>query len=309
MKVAIAGYGVMGHHHARVLRDLGHTIVTVDPAGHADVTDLRQADCDRAVIATPADQLHATAELAYQLGMDVLLVEKPAASDLRCLTHLQAIYPQTAVGYIERHNPALEAMNANLYRVGTVLNVKATRTGQASRHTVDPALDLATHDLDALAYLDIRVKPAAFTNDGATLNVLFDRGTLIASHAHPTKRRTLHVLGTEGELVCDYQAQSLSFLYPGGSEDLSPAPAEPLVRMWQAILEGKPHAITTDAYPTLRTALTLTCPTPEPASTAASSCHTSEAHAVTSASTPDPLEPRLRTTTPLPTTEAKTGRH
>jgi len=309
MKVAIAGYGVMGHHHARVLRDQGFDVVTVDPAGHADCTDLRQADCHAVVIATPADQLHATALLAHELDMEVMLVEKPGATNLRCLSHLQAAHPKAAVGYIERHNPALEAMNANLYRVGTVLNVKATRTGQASRHTVDPALDLATHDLDALAYLDIRVKPAAFTNDGATLNVLFDRGTLTASHAHPTKRRTLHVLGTEGELVCDYQAQTLTFLYPGGEQDLSPTRSEPLVRMWEAILEGKPHATTIDAYPTLRTALSLLCPTPEPVSTAASSCHTSEAHAVTSASTPDPLEHVPPTTTPPPTTEAKTGRH
>lgn len=268
VKVAVVGHGVMGQHHARVLGELGCDVVTVDPIpGQADVLTLSDTDADAAVIATPIDQLQPTAQHCLDLGIQVLLIEKPGAKDLRQATWLAAYHPHAAVGYVERHNPALAALNQYLYRVGTVLNVQAERTGPAGRHPTDPAIDLLTHDLDALRYLDIRTKPAAYTNDGNQVNVLLESGSLTASYIHPTKRRTLRVLGTEGELVCDYQAQSLTFHHAGHSEDLSPAKAEPLRRMWQAILEDRPHATTEDAVPTLLTALTL-CHTQDPALTA-----------------------------------------
>lgn len=310
MKIAIVGYGVMGQHHARVLRELGHTIVTVDPARDvADHTDLDEVDAEHAVIATPIDQLQRTAQRCLERGMNVLLVEKPGAHDLRHATLLAAQHPNAAVGYVERHNPALVAMNEHLYRIGTVIDVHAERTGPHGRQPADPAIDLATHDIDAIRYLDIYARPMAYMNDGAQVNVLFDSGTLSASHAHPTKRRQLRVLGTEGELVCDYQAQSLTFNHPGGSEDLSPPKAEPLRRMWQAILDGKPHATTHDALSTLRTALTLLCHTQEPASTATRSSRTAKAQDARRASSPGQLKPMPRITKPLPTTEPRSGAH
>jgi Trk K+ transport system NAD-binding subunit len=41
MRIAVIGLGVMGRNHKRVLERLGHEVVTVDPAGHADTSASR----------------------------------------------------------------------------------------------------------------------------------------------------------------------------------------------------------------------------------------------------------------------------
>lgn len=302
MKVAVVGMGVMGQHHARVLRELGHTVVGVDPRGHTDCTDLGAADCHACVIATPPDQVHPTVDKAHRLHYDVLLIEKPVATDLRCATVMSGAYPKAPVGYVERHNPALVQLKRNLYRVGQVTDVRIERTGPASRHPIDPALDLATHDLDALHFLGLPRRIRAYRNSGTTLNCLLDHGTLTASHGHPSKRRTLHVLGTDGELVCDYQAQRLTYLHAGGHEDLSPPRAEPLREMWQAILNGQPTATLDEAIDTLRLALSV-CRKPLPVLTATPSSPTAEA-----AAPPASQRSKPSTTRTPPTTAHEDGR-
>lgn len=303
MKIAVVGMGVMGQHHARVLRDLGHTVVGVDPKGHTDCVDLGLADCHACAIATPPDQTHKVAMQAEKLGYQVLLIEKPAALDLRCASLMAAAYPDTAVGYVERFNPALRELRRNLYRVGLVTDIRIERTGPAGRHHLDPALDLATHDLDALAFLGLPRRVRAYLNTGTTLNCLLDNGTLTAGHGHPSKRRTIHILGTDGELACDYQAQSLTYIHAGGTDNLSPAYAEPLRLMWQAILSGQPTATLSDAINTLRLALPL-CRKQPPASNVPHSSRSARDHAAL----PAPTDTRHGTTTTPPTTDPGSGR-
>jgi hypothetical protein len=43
VRIAVIGLGVMGRNHKRVLERLGHEVVTVDPAGHADCLTIQQA--------------------------------------------------------------------------------------------------------------------------------------------------------------------------------------------------------------------------------------------------------------------------
>jgi UDP-N-acetylglucosamine 3-dehydrogenase len=291
VNIAVVGLGVMGQNHARVLRAMGHDVTTVDPAGHADHTSLAGTERDDVVIATPASDIHRTFDAAVNDGRRVLMVEKPMAADMSCAIAIADQHPDMAVGYVERHNPAVRAMADNLYRIGDIVDFRFERLGPAARHDVDPAIDLATHDIDLVNHFGIDATPLSHHNDGAHLNALFDLGTIRASHAHPTKRRTIRLVGTDGELSCDLRRQRVVFVYANGWTDLSPPVEEPLVAMWRAILGDGPHATATDAVRTLATATTL-CHTPPRASTAA---HSSRPVPAATGARPDATPPATGT--------------
>jgi len=249
VKALVVGNGVMGCHHARTLRGLGVEVATVDPVADADYRSLEEAPAaDFACIATPPADLATTAIDAMYCGMNVL-IEKPMACDREQARQILAAEGETdlivRVGYTERWNPAVHMLRESLPMIGEVRHVTVQRLGLPSRcpHT-SPALDLLTHDLDVLRFLNFwpRFESATATTGSLTVSLKLASGhaTLIASHLHERKQRSLTVVGTEGMLALDYQRQTLVLTTAGGGcRELDVLRQEPLARQWEAFLQGE----------------------------------------------------------------------
>jgi UDP-N-acetylglucosamine 3-dehydrogenase len=262
-RVCIIGYGKMGRNHERVLKELGHEVwtVDVDPASGAQqivrrLAALSMTGFDAICVATPIESLNAEAWQA--LTMADVLVEKPGATTTALLraNHELAtkLDSKLFVGYTERFNPAVQALKENLYRIGAVKHISARRLGYAFDRAGDPALDLATHDLDVIDYLDskpngesripgLTLDHVARTKHHliASLHLRDIPVTIEASHLHPTKTRTLEVVGNEGLMRLDYQFQHLTFIPARGEQQaLGPVrQTEPLRREWEAFFNGE----------------------------------------------------------------------
>jgi hypothetical protein len=250
MRVAIVGLGVMGRNHERVLRGLGHDVVTVDPAGHADFASALDADWGlvrSVIIATPRDHL---VDRRIELGSCGVrcLVEKPGAESPKALRRY--LRPGDWIGYTERFNPVVRELQA---RIGEVRSVHVERLGGPPRHPVSAAVDLATHDLDLLGMLGVDRTPIAVVGDEGHFSALLAGGSLTASHAHPTKRRRIVVTGYP-TLEADLIQQRL---WVEGVE-VPIQRREPLADQDAAFLRGDPCPVSiTQAAETLRLAQQL----------------------------------------------------
>lgn len=259
--VLVVGLGNMGTNHARVLSDLAHEVRTLDPRmdSGADYSVL-SVDliewADTVCIATPIDELAHHADLWLGRGKHVL-VEKPGATDTATLAYLHQRAEEQgvnfAVGYTERHNPALAALAASLDRIGELRHIAIRRLGYADS-SIDPTLNLACHDLDVLAALGFDLECwHALRCDGHVSAHLAPNGlvghgrdvltvTVEASHLHPLKVRELEAIGTHGILRVDYQRRCVTEIHDGDDglhggqihvEDVEPLRAE-----WQAFFAG-----------------------------------------------------------------------
>jgi UDP-N-acetylglucosamine 3-dehydrogenase len=254
-RVCIIGLGKMGRNHLRVLQELGHEVDTVDLPGRATYAVPHSPGFklvanpprpDATVIATPIDSLAGFAKHSLQHGP--VLVEKPGASDL---IELRSLHDEAKrqgqrliVGYVERHNPAVQALKENLHRVGEIKHISARRLGYAFDRAGDPALDLATHDLDVLDYLGFSLTldhvartehhVSAHLHDGETTM------SIEASHLHPNKQRSITIVGDKSVLHVLLQEQSLWHTTADGTiHQLHVDKAEPLKREWQAFFNGE----------------------------------------------------------------------
>lgn len=248
MRVCIIGYGNMGKRHERVLESMGHEVMTVDtdPGAGAEiglsgdrahsVYPLADAYC----VATPIPLLGDVAIACADAGP--VLVEKPGGQHLwqaRQL-HLYGKHP-VIVGYTECFNPAVNALRDNLDAIGTVRHVSARRLGYASENAPDPALDLATHDLEVLHYLGFEPELIHAAASPRHVSALLRDGettfSIEASHLHRRKIRDLELTGDHGTLRVDYQAkrlfiENIEITIPDRDE-------EPLRREWEAFFRGE----------------------------------------------------------------------
>lgn len=250
MKVCVIGYGNMGRNHKRVLESMGHEVTTLDndPQSGADLIfgelEMRigRMAFDAFCVAAPISCLRDAAERLGSNGRP-LLIEKPGATslyDLRAIHELGAV----RIGYTERHNPAVHLLESKLSRVGRIKHICARRLGYAKLRGGDPALDLATHDLDVLDFLGFNLTLDHVSRTEHHVSALLHQDdftvSVEASHLHPIKVRELEVLGTQGALRLDYQAQTVGFSTHDRAEYWTEsAPGEPLKREWQAFFNGE----------------------------------------------------------------------
>ncbi|MFO0680474.1 MAG: Gfo/Idh/MocA family oxidoreductase [Sandaracinus sp.] len=264
---AVIGAGAMGRNHARVLQSMGGVSLEaiVDPSVElaAEVARLHGgrtfASLDAmlaagaptaAVVAVPTQAHFATARTLLEHGVHVL-VEKPIATTEEeglALARLAAEKGLVlAVGHVERFNPAVLALKAQLDRgaLGRVFQVRAQRIGPfpARIRDVGVALDLATHDLDVMRYLlgadVVRVFAEAkrevhTSNDdlvSALLRFADDTvGTLEVNWLTPTKSRELTVTGERGMFRVDYLTQDLFFFENAAAPIAASWPAMSVLR-------------------------------------------------------------------------------
>jgi predicted dehydrogenase len=253
MKALVVGHGVMGRHHARALHRLGVAVQTLDPstrsgADHHMLTEELIDFADIVCVATPPAELAEVAALWLERGKSVL-VEKPMAFDqaqAQLLLQAELATEGTLrVGYTERWNPAVRLLRESLLLIGEVRHVTTRRLGLPPRSPrTGPALDLLTHDIDVLRFLNLwpRFEGATGAEGSIIASMALANGgtaTLLASHLHAEKQRTIEVVGTEGMLTCDYQRQTLVRTSGAGCTEIEVMRQEPLILQWQAFFQGE----------------------------------------------------------------------
>ena len=283
LKVGVAGVGVMGRNHARVLsdiRDFDLTAVFDPDAATADgvaglygakafttAADFVAAGLDAAVVATP-NRHHADLGVALlEAGVHVL-VEKPIAATVvdaqRMIDAARANDRVLMVGQVERFNPAVEAVKRAIAG-DEVISIQITRVGPFPPRMgeVGVVIDLAVHDIDIIRHLTeseiVEVQPQlartkADREDTALLQFRLANGTIAhitTNWVTPYKVRTLQVATQNKFVVADLMSRQVTEYFgqqPDGSystRGVMSWPAEPLKKE----LEAFAHAIRTGEPP------------------------------------------------------------
>ncbi|MGZ4611733.1 MAG: Gfo/Idh/MocA family protein [Kineosporiaceae bacterium] len=248
LRAGLLGLGMMGRHHARVLRSLdGVELVAVgDPAGdqhrvagdlplHRSVEDLLRVGLDYCVVAVPT-AYHEQVALALADADVHALIEKPLAPDGEGARRVAETFAARglvgAVGHIERYNPALQHLRRRLERgeLGSVYQVVTRRQGPFPARIADVGVvkDLATHDIDLTAWVTrSRFRSVAartafksgreFEDLVAVVGNLED-GTVtnhLVNWLSPMKERVTIVTGEKGAFVADTLTADLTFFANG----------------------------------------------------------------------------------------------
>jgi predicted dehydrogenase len=249
LRAGLIGVGMMGRHHARVLRSLdGVELVAVaDPAGDphgvaaglpllGSVDELVAAGVDMCMVAVPT-AYHEEVGLALAAAGVHTMIEKPLAPDTASARKLAEAFEAAglvgSVGHIERYNPALQSLRARLQEgeLGSVYQIVTRRQGPFPARIADVGVvkDLATHDIDLTAwvtqspFVSVSARTAhksgrEFEDLVALVGQLAD-GT-VTSHLvnwlSPLKERVTIVTGERGTFVADTLTADLTF-YANGS--------------------------------------------------------------------------------------------
>ncbi|ALJ19389.1 Gfo/Idh/MocA family protein [Microbacterium sp. No. 7] len=244
LRAGLLGVGMMGRHHARVLREIeGVDLVAIadpggDPHGVAgtlpilpDVSALIDVGIDIAVVAVPT-AFHEEAALALADAGVHTLVEKPIAHSLdagqRMVDAFAAAGLVGAVGHIERFNPALQELRKRLEAgaLGAVYQITTRRQGPFPSRIADVgvAKDLASHDIDLTAWVaqstyERVFAQTAFKSGREFEDMIAITGRLasgvIVNHLvnwlSPMKERVTIVTGEKGAFVADTATGDLTF--------------------------------------------------------------------------------------------------
>lgn len=244
VRVGLIGLGMMGRHHARVLREIdGVELVAVadangDPHGVAkglpidgDVAELIGRGIDAAVVAVPTIMHDSVAVELASAGVHAL-IEKPIANDAeagrRILQAFESRGLVGAVGHIERFNPALLELRKRVEQgeLGEVYQIATRRQGPFPSRIADVGVvkDLASHDIDLTSWIarsSYQVVAAqtslrsgrqhedlvAFT--GRTRNGIITNH--LVNWLSPMKERITVVTGERGAFVADTLTADLTF--------------------------------------------------------------------------------------------------
>jgi predicted dehydrogenase len=248
LRAGLLGVGMMGRHHARVLRELdGVELVGIadpggDPHGVAgglevlpDIDALIEVGLDIAVVAVPT-RFHEDAALKLAAAGVHTLVEKPIAHSLeagqRMVDAFKAAGLVGAVGHIERFNPALQEMRRRIAagELGAVYQVSTRRQGPFPSRIADVgvAKDLASHDVDLTAWVvqsdyDQIFAQTAFKSGREHEDMIVITGRTksgvivnnIVNWLSPMKERVTVVTGEKGAFVADTSTGDLTFYANG----------------------------------------------------------------------------------------------
>ncbi|WP_248151132.1 Gfo/Idh/MocA family protein [Microbacterium aoyamense] len=248
LRAGLLGVGMMGRHHARVLRELdGVELVAIadpggDPHGVAgdlpilpDIDALIAAGIDTAVVAVPT-RFHEEAALALAAAGVHTLVEKPIAHTVEAGERMVSAFADAglvgAVGHIERFNPALQELRRRIAAgdLGGVYQIATRRQGPFPSRIADVgvAKDLASHDVDLTAWVaqsDYATISAqtAFQSGRDHEDMIAMTGRLangvIVNHLvnwlSPMKERVTIVTGEKGAFVADTSTGDLTFYANG----------------------------------------------------------------------------------------------
>jgi len=244
LRAGLLGVGMMGRHHARVLREVpGVELVAIadpggDPHGVAgelpvlpDVAALIDARLDLAVVAVPT-RFHEEAALALAEAGVHTLVEKPIADTVEAGQRMVDAFASRglvgAVGHVERFNPALLEARRRIRagELGAVYQIATRRQGPFPSRIADVGVgkDLASHDIDLTAWVadspyatvfgQIALKSGRPHEDMILATGRLANG-IIVNHVvnwlSPMKERLTIITGEKGTFVADTSTGDLTF--------------------------------------------------------------------------------------------------
>lgn len=248
LRAGLIGLGMMGRHHARVLRQIdGVELVAVaDPAGDphgvagalpvlADVEALIAAGIDTAMVAVPTVYHEQVALALAEAGVHTM-VEKPIAESVASGTRVAQAFADrglvSAVGHVERFNPALQELRRRIERgdLGEIYQITTSRQGPFPSRIADVGVvkDLSTHDIDLTAwiaqsrYTAVSARTAHRSGreheDMVLVTGQLENG-IIVNHVvnwlSPKKERMTIVTGAAGAYVADTATGDLTFFENG----------------------------------------------------------------------------------------------
>jgi len=248
LRAGLLGVGMMGRHHARVLRELeGVDLVAIadpggDPHGVAgeleilpDIDALIAAGIDIAVVAVPT-RFHEDAALKLAEAGVHTLVEKPIAHTVEAGQRMVEAFESAglvgAVGHIERFNPALQELRRRLEAgdLGAVYQIQTRRQGPFPSRIGDVgvAKDLASHDVDLTAWVaqsdyerifaQTTFKSGREHEDMIAITGRLASGVIVnhlVNWLSPMKERLTVVTGEKGSFVADTSTGDLTFYANG----------------------------------------------------------------------------------------------
>jgi len=253
----VIGLGMIGRHHARLLQSSERVVLAgaVDPSGdrYRAVHDpelvmnslevLLERNIEFAIVAVPTE-LHLTVVERLARAGVAMLIEKPLAPTTQEAREIVRICRErgvpAAVGHVERFNPALREMRERMLagQLGRLFTLSTVRSGPFPARVRDVGVikDLATHDLDVVAWL----AGARITSLAAQVQHLSGRehedlvlitGVLESGAAFncwvdwvsPRKIRRTRALGERGVLEADTLTADLTFYENGEVRVLWPA--------------------------------------------------------------------------------------
>lgn len=248
LKYGVIGLGMMGRHHARVIRELeSATLVAVadamgDPhnvTGDAqffnDVEGLISAGIDAAVVAVPT-RFHEEVGLKLAAAGVHALIEKPVAHDLPAAKRLVDAFAANnlvaAVGHVERFNPALIELRKRIAegQLGQVYQIHTRRQGPFPARIADVGVvkDLGSHDIDLTAWLaqssystvaaQTQHQSGREHEDMVAITGKLANGIMVNHTVNwltPFKERLTLVTGERGAFVADTLTADLTFYENG----------------------------------------------------------------------------------------------
>lgn len=248
LRAGLLGVGMMGRHHARVIRDVeGIDLVAIadpggDPHGVAgnleilpDIEALIAAGIDIAVVAVPT-RFHEDAALKLAEAGVHTLVEKPIAHNVEAGRRMTDAFASRgligAVGHVERFNPALQEMRRRLEagELGDVYQIATRRqsTFPARIADVGVAKDLASHDIDLTSWVAQSEYKTVFAQtahksgrefeDMITVTGRLANGVIVnhlVNWLSPMKERVTVVTGDRGTFIADTATGDLTFYANG----------------------------------------------------------------------------------------------
>jgi predicted dehydrogenase len=252
LKVGLAGLGVMGKNHLRVLSQLdgvdlvavydieSHTIPkSINAKFVSSLDELLSAGIDYCVVSAPTSTHF---EIGLQLANRGIhaLIEKPVTTNPIEARKLIAAFAEKnligGVGHVERFNPAIQAMREKIAEglLGDVFQIATRRQGPFPPRVSDVGVvkDLATHDIDLTMWVmqdDYQSISSQTSHRSGRQNedLLVAIGKLksgvIVSHLvnwlSPFKERNVTIIGSNGALVADTLTSDLTLLENGTQTD------------------------------------------------------------------------------------------
>jgi predicted dehydrogenase len=246
--VGLVGLGMMGRHHARVIREVdGLRLVAVadatgDPHGVAGdlsvlsgVEELIDTGVDMAVVAVQTAMHEEVAVALAEAGVHTL-IEKPIAHSIEAGERMVRAFAENgvigAVGHIERYNPALQSLRERMASgdLGDIYQIATRRQGPFPARIADVGVvkDLATHDIDLTAWLakseyisvaaQVTLRSGRQHEDMVAATGKLANGTItnhLVNWLSPMKERVTVVTGERGAFVADTLTADLTFYANG----------------------------------------------------------------------------------------------
>lgn len=249
IRVGVVGTGSIGRNHARVLSELkdakfaaiydANSATAHELAARFHTTAASSLDefatlVDAATVATPTPTHFEIGKFLLERGKHVL-VEKPItentadAKALAELAHARGLVLQ--VGHIERFNPVLGALEAQLDRPRFIESHRLSPYPNRSTE-IGVVLDLMIHDLEIILHLvrspvrsvdAVGVPVLSKGADIANARIRFENdcvANITVSRISPEKLRKIRVFQHNAYLSLDYQAQE-GYIYRLGRSDES----------------------------------------------------------------------------------------